>query len=510
MQRNLPYSSFKDLDAFDQPEADEDDTEHSHLSEYPLSYQNAAGVQARSIVFVGSVSDPPEEKGLLNQFVEWTFSGQTMTVFAWLVASVCLASLYMSYRVTWRTHLHPEHARSGDYTRGSGLTSTSHSSLIRCEPIPMWTITSSIIMISLSCLSSLVMCCEKSNTCGEVFSIWLIGCGHCILGISLCAGFIWVCVIGWVWVLESPAKCGPALWNYVILFLPLLCLLFCIMFMFRVVWTLDKSDDNDPVGVKEEDQGICCPRLRFMFLDNRSLEERQPLYGKSIEDEVQRTTADHDEKNVGSQPLLCRPAGEEFVSGADERVMGALDVRWRKCIRGQGTSEAKKGDVEDNLQTIEYSDFADHFAEFFDEIGSTMTKRLFNSLADFNGRLNLQTLKNGVYRWGQGSMRDKLTLVFDMWDLNRNGNLDTQEIRDMMKMLAKSSGTSFLSHALNLRNADSAKKDIEERVEAILERFEASLDHNCDNTISLEEWLKFAEGDEDIHHFLERFTVRSF
>eukprot|EP00466_Bigelowiella_natans_P000374 jgi/Bigna1/66305/fgenesh1_pg.1_\ len=623
---------------------------HNHLSEYPLSsYQDAvsAGVQARSIIFVGSVSDPPKRKGLASQLASATCSWQAATLILWILAFAGFGTLYSSYSSNWRTHIPPTIkepvGRSAVPTRPrmhhlgnsnpSSMTTTKsdrHEQKVLgedCEPLPLWTFYSSVAMLGLLALSLLLMCCENANIGGEIISIWLIGGSHCLVLLGLCAGFVWVCVVGWVWLLSTPVTCGPALWERTVLLLPFLSILFCVMFLVRVAYMLDSSDggggggdtivrdgsaaqwdyaeaataiSHPPNRSDRYNEGGCCSSIIASFLDcfflshyfanNRREGERLPLYGLSVEDEVAKTTADHDEKHVPASSLISMtPRAKSSTSKLSmQQIADVVKRRWDQCryldrirsgkkknaekndARHEGVSitssswissrrehcdddgdndgsslpfereghhyfknygeaneeedeergneeEIKGGNREEKVDKeedvelgIRFKEFSEHFAGFFDEIGTKMGHRLFNSLADVNGRLSLSKLQNGIYRWGQGSMRDKLTLLFDMWDLNRNGKLDREEIHDMMNVLTKSSGTTFLSAALHLGNADTTRDEIRERMDAILERFEASLDSNSDDAIKLDDWLRFAEGDEDIHRFLERFTVRSF
>jgi len=473
---------------------------HDHLSEYDLSYQNNSGVQARAIVFVGSVTEPPKQKGFGELFISWAFRWQSLVILTWLLLSASCALIYLRYHLYWgKKSLSSE---DGIDRRSASITGFSP---VECEPLPLWTLTSAGAMVLLSALMIMLMCCEQSNLGGEVISIWLIGGGHCLVGLALFACFIWVCILGWVWTLESPSQCGPDMKFYALLVLPVISLFFCAAVGLRMVCTLDSSDDNDNDSIANdkinETQG-CCSFCLFINGGYANPEELQPLYGKSKADELPNTTIDRDEKNVGERALLSKTPNSPRLAGymTEERN---IKRQWDTCMR----SKDMKNPAE---ESIGYQEFVEHFAHFFDDIGTSMPKRLFNSLCDFNGRLTQRKLRNGIYRWGQGSMRDKLTLLFDIWDLNRNGALDKEEIRDMMTVLSNNSGTKFLSNALHLGTTDATEDQINERVEAILQRFEASLDANGDDKIILFEWLRFAEGDSDIRQFLERFTVRSF
>jgi len=467
---------------------------HRHLSEFSVTYQRSNETQPQKIIFLGSVSESLEEQSRGKRCLRECFcSWESLTLLTWLLIAGFLFALWSKYHSSW----------------GLGVADN-----VRCEPLPLWTLVTAIIMLALAVISISIMSCEYTMLGGEIYSIWLIGSGTCLLAVGLCVACVWVALEGWRWMLNSQDQCGPGLREGVLLALPLLTVVLCSGFIFRVLCALDKSGDE---------RNCCCYRWRrsewasssffcCCFDMGGSKEERMPLFGMSKDDEKVRTTRGYDEQNVGPQSILTKDLTPMETYSSDNIEANILiDEKWnaiqenRRRNRGWGGEDGKNNE---QPETIGFVEFTDHFSMYFDELGSLMPDRLFKSLS-VDGNLTKKNLLNGLVRWSKGSMRDQLTVVFDMWDLNRNGRLEKEELRDMMKQLSNSSGTDFLSEALHL-SLTVSDTDKDEELDALVNRFESSLNINEIDDIELEEWLQFAEGDKDIHDFLERFTVRSY
>ncbi|GAB5362652.1 hypothetical protein AAMO2058_000816000 [Amorphochlora amoebiformis] len=487
-----PYSTFSDVG-------------DTHLKEYRL---HSPSVQASSIVFVGTVQRSRED-AMTRKIFSWICRWSSLSMLFWVSFALILGVLWKEYHTLWASTVHG----------------------VSCEPLPIWIFISCMIMITLASLSAAIVYCEHAIT-SEILSIWLTGGGHCLLVLTLLLGISWICVVGWAWVLDSPSACGPGLERQVIWVLPILTLMLCLALVVRVILTLDKSEGMSFSTSSLWERGkrcleclmkcICCSNCR-----RKLRAESQPLFGVSPSDLQPWTTRDHDTSRVGRDTLISRSPDTKILPSY--KALPVITDRWNTIMQSRRRKSidilVEEGRPPPPVMSpgaenaIRYEEFSDHFATFFDPVGSTMTQRLYNALSDQKGRLTEKRLRNGILRWSQGRMRDRLTLLFDMWDLNRNGYIDRSEIRDMMKELSKSTGSAFLSKALQIEGACDEKRGnekISDAVEAILKRFDQcvdddreSLEEDKDQHISLEEWLKFAEGDKDIREFLQRFTVQS-
>ena len=82
--------------------------------------------------------------------------------------------------------------------------------------------------------------------------------------------------------------------------------------------------------------------------------------------------------------------------------------------------------------------FSAEFAPLFDDIGNAMDEELFNAVADEDGQCRFEELVSGLYLWGEGSLRDKLALLFDLFDCApRNGTLNLDEVKQLVLCVSK-------------------------------------------------------------------------
>ncbi len=135
--------------------------------------------------------------------------------------------------------------------------------------------------------------------------------------------------------------------------------------------------------------------------------------------------------------------------------------------------------------TLNRSQFEQIFLPYFPDVGGALSSRLFDSLVAASHTKNKSTLASGgaaggggggdgkavavsgtdtvtfralctaVYMWCEGSMADKLKLLFEMWDTDRNGVLSREELKRMISTITKSSAA---TGALLMRDATKSEQ----------------------------------------------------
>eukprot|EP00465_Bigelowiella_longifila_P009298 CAMPEP_0185257702 /NCGR_PEP_ID=MMETSP1359-20130426/6743_1 /TAXON_ID=552665 /ORGANISM="Bigelowiella longifila, Strain CCMP242" /LENGTH=420 /DNA_ID=CAMNT_0027842913 /DNA_START=17 /DNA_END=1279 /DNA_ORIENTATION=+ len=118
-------------------------------------------------------------------------------------------------------------------------------------------------------------------------------------------------------------------------------------------------------------------------------------------------------------------------------------------------------------ESISVDQFTRYFSHCFGRVGSTMATPLFNHLTSYAGKsrrrkfskegsprfLSFKPLVSAIYMWERGTMRDRLVLLFDMWDVDpKDGYLSMRELKNMVRACSRrrAASTVMMMEALHL------------------------------------------------------------
>ncbi|GAB5366767.1 hypothetical protein AAMO2058_001171700 [Amorphochlora amoebiformis] len=116
--------------------------------------------------------------------------------------------------------------------------------------------------------------------------------------------------------------------------------------------------------------------------------------------------------------------------------------------------------------TIGVDEFTKYFSNCFGAVGRMMSEQLFSHLTNSAERyakgfkpeeqkpqLAIKALISAIYTWQRGTMRDRLILLFDMWDTDpTDGYLSLRELKNMVRAMSTrhAASTVMMLEALHL------------------------------------------------------------
>eukprot|EP00472_Partenskyella_glossopodia_P014968 CAMPEP_0197515094 /NCGR_PEP_ID=MMETSP1318-20131121/331_1 /TAXON_ID=552666 /ORGANISM="Partenskyella glossopodia, Strain RCC365" /LENGTH=443 /DNA_ID=CAMNT_0043063369 /DNA_START=9 /DNA_END=1340 /DNA_ORIENTATION=+ len=114
--------------------------------------------------------------------------------------------------------------------------------------------------------------------------------------------------------------------------------------------------------------------------------------------------------------------------------------------------------------TIGVDEFTKYFSNMFGRVGQNMARQLFREITEDDDkcgkktlgsdtRLGFRPLVSALHTWQHGTMRDRLVLLFDMWDTSpKDGFLSMNELRNMVRATSRRStlSTVMMWEALHL------------------------------------------------------------
>ena len=93
-----------------------------------------------------------------------------------------------------------------------------------------------------------------------------------------------------------------------------------------------------------------------------------------------------------------------------------------------------------------------------------------------------------IYFLVQGDLEDRLTWAFNVYDIDRNGQIDKKELKKMFEML-------FTMLNVDKKNE---KYNIDKRVDEVIKKFDSS----GDKKLSQEEFVQGIKNDEPLRRLL--------
>ncbi|XP_038677931.1 Kv channel-interacting protein 2-like isoform X2 [Scyliorhinus canicula] len=191
----------------------------------------------------------------------------------------------------------------------------------------------------------------------------------------------------------------------------------------------------------------------------------------SIEDEFEPSTVCH------------RPEGLEQLQGQTKFTKKELQVLYRGF-----KTECPSGVV--NEET-----FKQIYSQFFPQGDSSMYAHfLFNAFdTDQNGSVSFENFVTGLSVILRGTIDDKLSWAFNLYDLNKDGCITREEMLDIMKSIYDMMG----KYTYPTVRDDSPQEHVE--------TFFQKMDKNQDGVVTIEEFIETCQKDENIMKSMQLF-----
>ncbi|GCC38069.1 hypothetical protein chiPu_0016580, partial [Chiloscyllium punctatum] len=191
----------------------------------------------------------------------------------------------------------------------------------------------------------------------------------------------------------------------------------------------------------------------------------------SIEDEFEPSTVCH------------RPEGLEQLQGQTKFTKKELQVLYRGF-----KTECPSGVV--NEET-----FKQIYSQFFPQGDSSMYAHfLFNAFdTDHNGSVSFENFVTGLSVILRGTIDDKLSWAFNLYDLNKDGCITREEMLDIMKSIYDMMGKYTYPTVR------------EESPQEHVETFFQKMDKNRDGVVTIEEFIETCQKDENIMKSMQLF-----
>ncbi|XP_067909494.1 A-type potassium channel modulatory protein KCNIP2 isoform X1 [Heterodontus francisci] len=191
----------------------------------------------------------------------------------------------------------------------------------------------------------------------------------------------------------------------------------------------------------------------------------------SIEDEFEPSTVCH------------RPEGLEQLQGQTKFSKKELQVLYRGF-----KTECPSGVV--NEET-----FKQIYSQFFPQGDSSMYAHfLFNAFdTDHNGSVSFENFVTGLSVILRGTIDDKLSWAFNLYDLNKDGCITREEMLDIMKSIYDMMGKYTYPTVR------------EESPQEHVETFFQKMDKNRDGVVTIEEFIETCQKDENIMKSMQLF-----
>ncbi|XP_015417746.1 PREDICTED: calsenilin isoform X5 [Myotis davidii] len=135
------------------------------------------------------------------------------------------------------------------------------------------------------------------------------------------------------------------------------------------------------------------------------------------------------------------------------------------------------------------------YAQFFPQgDATTYAHFLFNAFdADGNGAICFEDFVVGLSILLRGTVQEKLKWAFNLYDINKDGYITTQEMLAIMKSIYDMMGR----HTYPLLREDAPLEHVE--------RFFQKMDRNQDGVVTIDEFLETCQKDENIMSSMQLF-----
>ncbi|CAN0003962.1 unnamed protein product [Lampetra fluviatilis] len=182
------------------------------------------------------------------------------------------------------------------------------------------------------------------------------------------------------------------------------------------------------------------------------------------------------EDDLELSPVCHRPEGLEILQEQTKFNRKELQILYRGF-----KNECPTGLVDEEM-------FKQIYAQFFPQgDASTYAHYLFNAFdKDHSGSLNFEDFVTGLSILLRGTLIDKLTWAFNLYDINKDGYITKEEMNDIIKSIYDMMGRGTYSTV--------PMSAPEEHVD----KFFQKMDQNKDGVVSIEEFMQACKNDENI------------
>ncbi|XP_061412284.1 Kv channel-interacting protein 1-like isoform X2 [Lethenteron reissneri] len=181
------------------------------------------------------------------------------------------------------------------------------------------------------------------------------------------------------------------------------------------------------------------------------------------------------EDDLELSPVCHRPEGLDILQEQTKFNRKELQILYRGF-----KNECPTGLVDEEM-------FKQIYAQFFPQgDASTYAHYLFNAFdKDHSGSLNFEDFVTGLSILLRGTLNDKLTWAFNLYDINKDGYITKEEMNGIIKSIYDMMGRGTYSTV--------PMSAPEEHVDKFFQ-----MDQNKDGVVSIEEFMQACKNDENI------------
>ncbi|XP_039191837.1 Kv channel-interacting protein 4 isoform X6 [Crotalus tigris] len=139
--------------------------------------------------------------------------------------------------------------------------------------------------------------------------------------------------------------------------------------------------------------------------------------------------------------------------------------------------------------------FKEIYSQFFPQGDSTTYAHfLFNAFdTDHNGSVSFEDFVMGLSILLRGTVQEKLSWAFNLYDINKDGYITKEEMLDIMKAIYDMMGKCTYP----VLQEDAPRQHVE--------TFFQKMDRNKDGVVTIDEFIESCQKDENIMHSMQLF-----
>ncbi|XP_053319312.1 Kv channel-interacting protein 1 isoform X3 [Spea bombifrons] len=214
----------------------------------------------------------------------------------------------------------------------------------------------------------------------------------------------------------------------------------------------------------------------------------------SLQTKPRRPSKDKIDDELEMATVCCRPEGLEQLEAQTNFTKGELQVLYRGF-----KNECPSGVVnEDTFKQI-YSQFFPHgenalHTNLAHKDASMYAHYLFNAFdAAQTGSVKFEDFVTALSTLLRGTINEKLRWTFNLYDINKDGYINKEEMMDIVKAIYDMMG----KYTYPVLKDDAPKQHVD--------LFFQKMDKNKDGVVTLEEFIESCQEDDNIMRSLQLF-----